>query len=34
VQPHLAEALGARQWRSVADTTELMPLTATESAVS
>jgi lipoyl(octanoyl) transferase len=28
VQPHLADALGARQWRSVADVAELMPLTA------
>jgi len=32
IQPHVAEALGARRWRSIAGTAELMPLTATRSA--
>lgn len=34
VQAHLAEALGARRWRSIAGTAELMPLTAARGAVT
>ncbi len=32
LQPHLADVLGARQWRTVTGTSELMPLTAARSA--
>jgi lipoyl(octanoyl) transferase len=33
VQPHLAGALGASRWRSVAGTAELLPLTAARGAL-
>jgi lipoyl(octanoyl) transferase len=32
IQPHLAEALGARRWRTITGTGELIPLTAVRSA--
>ena len=32
IQPHLAEVLGARRWRTINGTSELMPLTAARSA--
>jgi lipoyl(octanoyl) transferase len=32
IQPHVAEALGARRWRSITGTGELMPLTAARGA--
>jgi lipoyl(octanoyl) transferase len=32
IQPHLAEALGARRWRTITGTGELIPLTAARSA--
>jgi lipoyl(octanoyl) transferase len=31
IQPHLAEALGARRWRTITGTGELIPLTAARS---
>ena len=32
IQPHLADVLGARHWRTVTGTSELMPLTGARSA--
>jgi lipoyl(octanoyl) transferase len=34
IQPHLAETLGARRWRSITGTGELMPLTAAHGTVA